>query len=242
MVIDNLLTDREGGWIGSVLAQPAACTVPLAFATMVIVSKLTQHRLPAAHLAVHGPAAHPRDGPARPGLTAPAPTVRRTSSTAWRSTCPSVECLRGNVALTSSTAATVTWITTSAGRVIPCPSDRLTRVLRPCTTPTPSTTPSTKSLYETAEFVELRRRFRKFVFPATVAFLLWYLLYVVMSNWATDFMSQKVVGNINVALIFGVLQFVSTFVLAWAYARYMNRQVDPLARQLDEKYGKEAMR
>jgi uncharacterized membrane protein (DUF485 family) len=97
-------------------------------------------------------------------------------------------------------------------------------------------------LYDTAEFVELRRRFRKFVFPATVAFLTWYLLYVVMSNWATDFMSYKLVGNINVALVFGILQFVSTFVLAWMYARYMNREVDPLARQLDEKYGKEALR
>jgi uncharacterized membrane protein (DUF485 family) len=97
-------------------------------------------------------------------------------------------------------------------------------------------------LYDTAEFVELRRRFRRFVYPATIGFLLWYLLYVVMSNWATDFMSQKVVGNINVALIFGILQFISTFAIAYAYARYMNRQVDPLARQLDEKYGKEAMR
>ena len=97
-------------------------------------------------------------------------------------------------------------------------------------------------LYDTAEFVELRRRFRKFVFPATVGFLLWYLLYVVLSNWATDFMSKQVVGHINVALIFGILQFISTFVIAWAYARYMNRQVDPLARQLDEKHGKEALR
>jgi uncharacterized membrane protein (DUF485 family) len=51
-----------------------------------------------------------------------------------------------------------------------------------------------------------------------------------------------VIGHINVALIFGVLQFVSTFILAWLYARYMNREVDPLARQLDEKYGKEALR
>ena len=34
-------------------------------------------------------------------------------------------------------------------------------------------------LHETAEFHELRRRFRAFVFPATVAFLAWYLLYVV---------------------------------------------------------------
>jgi uncharacterized membrane protein (DUF485 family) len=97
-------------------------------------------------------------------------------------------------------------------------------------------------LYDTAEFVELRRRFRKFVFPATVAFLSWYLLYVILSNWAHDFMSIEVFGNINIALIFGLLQFVTTFGLAWVYARYMNRRVDPLARQLDEKYGKEALR
>jgi uncharacterized membrane protein (DUF485 family) len=75
-----------------------------------------------------------------------------------------------------------------------------------------------------------------------VAFLVWYLLYVVLSNWAHDFMSYVVFGNINVALIFGLLQFVTTFGLAWWYARYMNRQVDPLARQLDEKYGREALR
>ena len=97
-------------------------------------------------------------------------------------------------------------------------------------------------LYETAEFNELRSRFRKFVFPATIAFLSWYLLYVILSNWAHDFMSIEVFGNINVALIFGLLQFVTTFGLAWVYARYMNRRVDPLARQLDEKYGKEALR
>jgi cation/acetate symporter len=47
VVLDNLLTDREGGWVGSIFAQPAACTVPLAFATMVVVSRLTKHRLPA---------------------------------------------------------------------------------------------------------------------------------------------------------------------------------------------------
>ncbi len=97
-------------------------------------------------------------------------------------------------------------------------------------------------LHETAEFDELRRRFRKFVFPATAGFLVWYLLYVFMSNWATDFMSQKVVGNINVALVFGLLQFVTTFGLAYFYARYMNREVDPIARQLEARYREEARR
>ncbi len=46
-VLDNLLTDRTGGWFAALLAQPAAWTVPLAFATMMVVSRLTQHRLPA---------------------------------------------------------------------------------------------------------------------------------------------------------------------------------------------------
>jgi uncharacterized membrane protein (DUF485 family) len=91
-------------------------------------------------------------------------------------------------------------------------------------------------LHRAPEFTELRRRFRNFVFPATAAFMVWYLLYVVMSNWATGFMSTEVVGNINVALVFGILQFVSTFLIAWLYGRYMNAKVDPLARELDERY------
>lgn len=95
-------------------------------------------------------------------------------------------------------------------------------------------------LHESDEFVELRRRFRSFVFPATVAFLVWYLLYVLMSNWAHDFMSTEVFGNVNVALIFGLLQFVSTFLIAWLYGRYMNDKVDPLARKLEARYDAEA--
>jgi uncharacterized membrane protein (DUF485 family) len=93
-------------------------------------------------------------------------------------------------------------------------------------------------LHETAEFQELRRRYRGFVFPATVAFLLWYLLYVVMSNWATGFMDHKLVGNINVALVFGILQFVTTFVLAYVYSQYANKNLDPLAAQLQADYEK----
>lgn len=91
-------------------------------------------------------------------------------------------------------------------------------------------------LHETAEFTELRRRYRGFVIPATIAFLAWYLLYVVMSNWAPGFMNTQVVGNINVALIFGLLQFVTTFGLAWMYSRYSNAKLDPLARDLEQAY------
>ena len=70
-------------------------------------------------------------------------------------------------------------------------------------------------------------------------FMAWYLLYVLMSTWAGDFMSTKVVGNINVALIFGLLQFVSTFVIAWLYARYANRELDPIAAKLRGEFDEE---
>ncbi|MGH8881522.1 MAG: DUF485 domain-containing protein [Stackebrandtia sp.] len=89
---------------------------------------------------------------------------------------------------------------------------------------------------ESPEFERLRRTFRRFVFPMTVAFLVWYLLYVVLSAYARGFMGAKVVGNINVALVFGILQFVTTFLIAWLYGRHMARHVDPLARMLEQRY------
>lgn len=91
-------------------------------------------------------------------------------------------------------------------------------------------------LAATPEFEQLRSRYRGFVIPATVAFLAWYLLYVVMSNWASGFMNTQVIGHINVALIFGLLQFVTTFGLAYYYSRFSSSELDPLARTLEQKY------
>jgi uncharacterized membrane protein (DUF485 family) len=82
------------------------------------------------------------------------------------------------------------------------------------------------------EFIELRRRLRTFVFPMTVVFLSWYFLYVLCSAFARGFMAHKLVGNINVGLVFGLLQFVTTFGIAYLYSRYANRRLDPLADKL----------
>jgi uncharacterized membrane protein (DUF485 family) len=92
------------------------------------------------------------------------------------------------------------------------------------------------------DFHELRRRYRAFVVPYTVAFLSWYLLYVLMSSWANDFMDIKIVGNINVALVFGLLQFVSTFTIAIIYSRFASRRLDPLSGSLRKRYDDEVPR
>ena len=80
-----------------------------------------------------------------------------------------------------------------------------------------------------AEFEALRRTFRRFVFPLAALFLVWYLLYVLLSNYAHDFMSRQVVGNVHVGMIFGLLQFVSTFIITMVYRRWADRTFDPAA-------------
>ena len=96
--------------------------------------------------------------------------------------------------------------------------------------------PVYERLHDSPDFTELKRRYQAFVFPATAAFLGWYLLYVLLSTFAHDFMSKEVVGNINVALVLGLLQFVSTFLIAYLYSRYSAARIDPLARKLEDEF------
>jgi uncharacterized membrane protein (DUF485 family) len=89
------------------------------------------------------------------------------------------------------------------------------------------------------EFGELRRRYLGFALVATIVFMVWYIAYVICNNWARDFMNVRLVGHVNVALVFGLLQFASTFVIAILYARHAGKSLDPMADQLNEQYERE---
>jgi uncharacterized membrane protein (DUF485 family) len=82
------------------------------------------------------------------------------------------------------------------------------------------------------EFQELRTRLRRFVFPMTAFFLIWYATYVVLGAFAHDFMATPVWGNINVGLLVGLGQFVTTFVITGLYVRFANRELDPRAEAI----------
>ncbi|OIJ66158.1 DUF485 domain-containing protein [Streptomyces mangrovisoli] len=86
-----------------------------------------------------------------------------------------------------------------------------------------------------AEFGELRRAHRSFAFPVTVGFIAWYLLYVLLSNYADGFMGTKVVGNINVAFVLGLAQFLTTFLIAWGYSRHAAADLDPKAAAIKSR-------
>ena len=89
-----------------------------------------------------------------------------------------------------------------------------------------------EQVQSTEQFKELRKRHRSFVFPMAVAFLLWYFAYVLLADYAVDFMSTKVWGNINIGLILGLLQFVTTFAITGWYVSYSNRKLDPIAAEI----------
>jgi uncharacterized membrane protein (DUF485 family) len=55
-------------------------------------------------------------------------------------------------------------------------------------------------------------------------------------------MDTRVVGNVNVAVVFGLLQFASTFAIAYLYSRYSTKHLDPLADKLRDEFETETGR
>nr|WP_083466594.1 DUF485 domain-containing protein [Kibdelosporangium sp. MJ126-NF4]CEL17051.1 hypothetical protein [Kibdelosporangium sp. MJ126-NF4]CTQ91719.1 hypothetical protein [Kibdelosporangium sp. MJ126-NF4] len=87
-------------------------------------------------------------------------------------------------------------------------------------------------IQRSTEFAELRSGVRRFVFPVTCLFFGWYLGFVVLAAYFGEFMSHRLIGYVNVGLVLGVLQFVSTLLITLWYRRYARRRLDPRAAAL----------
>ena len=48
-------------------------------------------------------------------------------------------------------------------------------------------------------------------------------------------MANKIVGNVNLAVVLGLLQFLTTFIITGAYVSFANRKLDPQAKTLREE-------
>jgi uncharacterized membrane protein (DUF485 family) len=87
---------------------------------------------------------------------------------------------------------------------------------------------------ESREFQRLVHKRRRFVVPATIFFLAWYLGFIALAGWAPDFMSESISGGFTVGWALGLSQFVVTWALAWTYLRRATRDFDPLAKRAAE--------
>ncbi|MET8626536.1 DUF485 domain-containing protein [Kitasatospora sp. NPDC004669] len=99
--------------------------------------------------------------------------------------------------------------------------------------PAPESTTDSTEVYRTvqagAAFQDIRRSYRAFVFPVSGAFLGWYLMYVAAEAAAPGVMRTAVAGPLNVAWLLGLLQFATTFLLTWLYARNARTKRDRAA-------------
>lgn len=99
--------------------------------------------------------------------------------------------------------------------------------------------PNFEAIRQTDEFRDLRRRLTTFVFPMTALFLASYLTFVLLSAYAKDFVSTKVIGVINLGILLGLSQFVTSIIITLGYARYAKRRLDPQRKLLAEMTGVE---
>jgi uncharacterized membrane protein (DUF485 family) len=83
------------------------------------------------------------------------------------------------------------------------------------------------------EFRELQARRRRFVVPATIFFLAWYVAFVLLCGYAEDFMGEEVLADgLTVGYLLALTQFVMVWGLGWAYLRYSDRVLEPLRERV----------
>jgi uncharacterized membrane protein (DUF485 family) len=91
-----------------------------------------------------------------------------------------------------------------------------------------------EAIERSPEFGELIARRRRFVLPATIFFLAWYLGFILLAGYAEDFMGSSIYEGFTVGYLLALSQFVMTWGLAAWYLRKADREFDPLEREVVE--------
>lgn len=85
------------------------------------------------------------------------------------------------------------------------------------------------------EFKELERTKRRFVLPATIFFLTWYIAFILLAGYAPDFMGETVYKDLTIGYLLALSQFVMVWVLTAMYLRRAENVFDPLAEKAAQK-------
>ncbi|HEV2783562.1 MAG TPA: DUF485 domain-containing protein [Actinophytocola sp.] len=97
--------------------------------------------------------------------------------------------------------------------------------------------PDYAAIRRSPEFLAIRRRLTRFIFPMVAVFFCWYMTYVLLAAYAHGLMSHRVVGSVTVGLLLGLSQFVTTVLIMLAYVRFARKKVDPQVAALRERTG-----
>ena len=73
------------------------------------------------------------------------------------------------------------------------------------------------------EFRALLRAKKRFIVPATVAFVVYYFALPILVGYAPRFMATRVIGPVNLAYLFALSQFFFAWLIAFLYVRAASR-------------------
>ncbi|HUR84553.1 MAG TPA: DUF485 domain-containing protein [Solirubrobacteraceae bacterium] len=82
------------------------------------------------------------------------------------------------------------------------------------------------------EFRELIAARKRFVLPATIFYLAWYLGFILLTGYSPGFMGESVYQGLTVGYCLALTQFVVVAVLGIMYLRRSERVYDPLAAKV----------
>src|SRR5271166_1693340 len=86
------------------------------------------------------------------------------------------------------------------------------------------------------QFKDLMATKKMFIVPAFIFFVVYYFLLPVLVGYAPAFMSTKVIGNVNIAYLFALSQFLVAWIIAGLYVKAAN-DFDRLSKDIIEKAG-----
>jgi uncharacterized membrane protein (DUF485 family) len=87
---------------------------------------------------------------------------------------------------------------------------------------------------ESRAFKDLMATKRIFIVPAFIFFVVYYFALPVLVGYAPQFMSTKVIGEVNLAYLFALSQFFVAWIIAALYVRAANN-FDRLAKDILNK-------
>ncbi|MGO4956137.1 DUF485 domain-containing protein [Luteococcus sp. Sow4_B9] len=95
---------------------------------------------------------------------------------------------------------------------------------------------------ESAEYQELRSSFKGFAFPMVFTFVGLYFVFVLMATYMPELMGRRVFGFVNVGILFGLLNFLTTYLVTFFYVRHANNNLDPRSAALRARLESEVTR
>lgn len=89
----------------------------------------------------------------------------------------------------------------------------------PTTSPSPTSEVDWQAIEADSDFHELIREKRNFIIPATIVFLVYYFGFLILVGYFPSFAEVNVFGNINLAYLIAISEFIMAWIIVYLYAR-----------------------